>query len=159
MFWRRSRCFCNAPPTFLFKRIIKIEVPKNSQMQLTQGLPLTPTPIGFSGEQFSAKGVFEVNSLKWAWHFLSIKEVKMEATRWGDDREIQGKRNEKGDEGPFKHKCSPILSLNWNNSRPTWFYRNRQENTYLCKSTALGTIGQTKKRQSSFIRLYYIKTR
>ena len=55
-------------------------------MQPTQGLPLTPTPIGVSGKQFSAKAGFEVNSLKWAWHFLSTKEVKMEAKRWGEDR-------------------------------------------------------------------------
>lgn len=99
-------------------------------MQGTQGLPLTPTPIGFSGKQFSAKGGFEVNSLKWAWLFLSTKEVKMEAKRW-EKTEI---KDEKGEEGPFEHKRSPILSLNWNNSRPTWFYGNWQQHTICIKA-------------------------
>lgn len=55
-------------------------------------------------------------------------------------------QDEKGEEGPFEHKRSPLFSLNWNNSRPTWFYGNWQQNTYLCKSIVLGTIGETKKR-------------
>lgn len=91
-------------PPFPIKGITKIEVLKNSSMQAPQGLPLTPTPIGFSGKYLWAEGlwsqVFEVNRAL----FSTLKEIKMEARRWGGR---QWHKDAAGEEGALSTQALP----------------------------------------------------